>query len=602
MCGILGMVGENAHNFVAEHIDHLSRRGPDSRNIFNDGNFLSLGATRLAMVDKNMRSDQPMLDDQGNLIVFNGEIYNYLELKKSLSNSGISFHTKSDTEVLLKLLGVEGNIAIRKLQGMFSFAYYNKLNNTITLARDFLGKKPLFYFASNDQFVFSSSLNLVKKALKFTNIDKQSIYSFLKIGYIPDPNTMYKEIKSLNPGETLIFKIDQFKIIEKIITLSESLLQNNTFSIEESVSNAILERISGNTNFALSLSGGIDSSIIALLCKKNGLKPYAYSLGFLNSDKKRYSADSHNASKIAKQLGFEFELVEMPNFESIPEILSEFVKAMEEPNSNPTGLSMMCLYSRISKDGHRMVLTGDGGDEIFGGYARYLKLNSIEYFPRISDKLISKYIDDRNILSKNLIRLISKPESQILWLTWHSLLSDREMEKLLSYSHTVSLDSAVFDNLYSKFGSKNKTSAVMIRDLVTWMSAESNRKLDRVSMYYSLEARSPFQSEIVINSGYREMKRNNFKLLNKSLLLKSIKGISSLPLLETKSGFTSPLGYWLRSNPELINRSLEQLRSHIYIQDDILIKIKNSAKNYDSHNFKILWSLIILSEWFDINL
>jgi asparagine synthase (glutamine-hydrolysing) len=124
MCGILGMVGKNSANFVSRNIDSLEKRGPDSKNIVHISEFLSLGATRLAMVDRHVRSNQPLMDESGNLIIFNGEIYNYLNLKKTLSNSGLSFYTESDTEVLLKLLTFEGDKAIPKLQGMFAFAFY----------------------------------------------------------------------------------------------------------------------------------------------------------------------------------------------------------------------------------------------------------------------------------------------------------------------------------------------------------------------------------------------------------------------------------------------------------------------------------------------
>jgi len=602
MCGILGMVGKNSANFVSRNIDSLEKRGPDSKNIVHISEFLSLGATRLAMVDRHVRSNQPLMDESGNLIIFNGEIYNYLNLKKTLSNSGLSFYTESDTEVLLKLLTFEGDKAIPKLQGMFAFAFYNKKDNTILLARDFLGKKPLYYTVVNQQFVFSSSLNIVKSALDFCNINTQSIYSYLKIGYIPDPATMYKEIKSVAPGEVLVFDINKFEIIERITQIPDSLLVDSKLSIEEALSDAIKQRVSGNSKFALSLSGGSDSAIIALLCKENGLSPSTYSLGFSNSDKQRYSTDSIKARQIAKYLDLEFELVEMPKPEFIPSILQEFVRSMEEPNSNPTGLSMMCLYSKIANDGHRMLLTGDGGDEVFGGYSRYLKLNSIEHFPNLSDRFISKNISDKNKFSKTLIRLLSRADSKNLWLSWHSLLSDIEIMKFINYTSELNLESPIFDKLYSRFGVMNKTSAVMIRDLAIWLSSESNRRLDRVSMNYSLEARSPFQSEQVINAGYSEMKKSGFQVLNKITLMKSIHGISSLPLIDKKTGFTSPLGYWLRSNPELIANSLEQVRSHIFIRDEVLSKIKHSAINRDSHNFKALWSLVVLAQWFELNL
>jgi asparagine synthase (glutamine-hydrolysing) len=485
---------------------------------------------------------------------------------------------------------------------MFAFAFYNKKNSTILLARDFLGKKPLYYSYSSEYFVFSSSLNVVKNALVSCDLNDQSIYSYLKIGYILDPSTIYNGIQSVSPGEIIIFDILESKIVEKTTCIPDSLVANSTLTIENSLSNAIEQRVSGHSKFALSLSGGVDSSIIALLCKNNGLKPITYSLSFSNSDKQRYSEDSIKAREIANYLGLEFELVEMPKPEIIPSILRDYVKAMEEPNSNPTGLSMMWLYSKISNDGLRMVLTGDGGDEIFGGYARYMKLNSMKNSPNLSNQFVSKYISDKNNFSRNLIRFLSKGNSVHSWLTWHSLLSDAEILELFDFKGEINLESQVFDSLNSRFGVMNKTSALMIRDLVIWLSSESNRRLDRVSMYYSIEARSPFQSEQVINTGYSKMKESDFQVLNKSTLMKNIKGIQDLPLIKQKTGFTSPLGFWLRSNPQLVDRSLEIIRSYIFIDDYGLNTLKKSAVNKDSHNFKTLWGLIILAEWFEMNL
>ena len=150
MCGILGMVGKNSANFVSRNLDFLEKRGPDSKKIAHVSDSLSLGATRLAMVDRHARSNQPLIDENGNLIIYNGEIYNYLNLRKTLSNSGVNFHTESDTEVLLKLLTLEGDKAISKLQGMFAFAFYNKKITQFCWDVIFLGRSRFIIVLSVD--------------------------------------------------------------------------------------------------------------------------------------------------------------------------------------------------------------------------------------------------------------------------------------------------------------------------------------------------------------------------------------------------------------------------------------------------------------------
>jgi asparagine synthase (glutamine-hydrolysing) len=603
MCGILGMVGNYSHDFVLNNLDSLSRRGPDSKGFLDVKNGFTVGATRLAMTDPSERSNQPMQDySNGNIIVFNGEIYNYKSIRKKLIKMGTIFYTESDTEVVLKLLHIYGNDGVSLLEGMFAFAFYSRQSNSIILARDFLGKKPLYYSQSLETFTFSSSLGVVKRALKSVNLDEISLFSYLKIGYIIDPRTIFKNIFAIMPGEVAVFDLNKFLIVNRKIFLPESLAIRTELSIEDSLNQAILQRTDENPRFAISLSGGLDSSIIALQSKKLNLEPKAYTLGFANSDKKRYSFDAEGAKEVANFLKIGLKVVEMPAPDLIPQLLDQYVDAMEEPNSNPTGLSMMWLYSQIKEDGHRLVLTGDGADEVFGGYARYNKLNSFRYFPENNNLVPFSLFERNNLFYKVLVCIFEKYSSDRVWLIWHALLCDSEIENLLGYSKKLPIHSEIFSRINSLYGSRNKTSAVMIRDLAIWLSAESNRRLDRVSMYNSIEARSPFQSELVISAGYREMQNSNFRILNKKILFNNIKGVEYIPTLKNKSGFTSPLGFWLRSNPILINETLDFMKLHLPINNSTIKILKDSAKNGVSKDFKTLWSIIILSRWLKKNI
>lgn len=601
MCGFVGGAGSNFNEFVKANILHLAKRGPDNQGVTELQNGIVFGATRLAMTDLNNRSNQPMINDtNGDILVFNGEVYNFMKIKKQLIASGISFKTESDTEVVLKLMSVFGQKSLPLLQGMFAFAFYNKKENTILLVRDFLGKKPLYYSSSSRNFVFSSSLNLIKRTLHNPTIDENSLLTYLRLGYTIDPKTIYSEIFSVQPGECIYIDMNSFRIESQFYFSPEVIGTNENNSIQDILDQEIQNRVVGHSKFAISLSGGLDSSVIAQRCSYLGFHPTAYSLSFKNSDKVRYSEDAKSAELIAKKLNLDFNLVQMPPASSIPILIDNFVKALEEPFANPTGLSMMVLYSAMSANGERLVLTGDGGDEVFGGYERYNKAKSISSLPEVNwSYLRSIYNDGRYIpekIRKLLVTLLPANSSEF-WLFWHQLTTDFELKKLNRFRGTENLDSYVQGTLRRLFSNNGRVSELMIKDLTVWLSMESNRKLDRISMWNSIEARSPFQSERLLNFGHLKLKESGYKTLNKSILRHSIDGLDSIPTQRNKAGFISPLGYWLRGNSELIIDSLEFLKRFTLFDENRLNTLSLSVKKNKHEDFKSLWSLIILANW-----
>ena len=601
MCGFIGGFGAIPDSFIYENIVGLERRGPDSHEVIKFPNGLIFGATRLAMTDNHPRSNQPMIDEvYENALVFNGEIYNYKILRSMLRKTGVIFKTESDTEVLLKLLNAIGEESLPLLEGMFAFAFYNKKLNSIILARDILGKKPLYYSFQSNRLVFSSSLNLVKKSQTSTQIDPNSVYTYLNLGYVIDPHTIYSKIFAVQPGEVIRIDLNSLTIEKQFSFFPKAIVNDDQQDIQSSLDAEILKRVDGHSNFAISLSGGLDSNIIALRSQRLGFRPNAYSIGFHNSDKSRYSEDSIVAKKVAKKLGFEFNLVEMPAANFIPEILNKYVNAMEEPLSNPTGLSMMVLYAEMSKNSERLVLTGDGGDEIFGGYDRYLKSHKVSFLPQLNNRLL-KYLNNRHDLFpkkvQNFLISLSPSESSQFWLYWHSINYEANTKKLYSFKGVTSLESNTFNELSKMFGNKSRVSELMIKDLSIWLSMESNRKLDRISMWNSIEARSPFQAERIIGLGYSKLRSSNYRILDKKILRDSIIDLKTLPIVNKKLGFISPLGHWLRSNPDLVFQSMQYLKQSTDFNKHELKKIMVSFQKNNYQDFKLIWSLIVLSSW-----
>lgn len=605
MCGIIGFKGNHSEQNIVQALPKLFKRGPDSQGVLNVARDLTFGASRLAMTDPHPRSDQPMRNlENGDVIVFNGEIYNFLELRERLSGIGVQFNTNSDTEVLLKSLSVFGVKIVPELEGMFSFVYYNNTDNVLILARDYLGKKPLYFYLANDQFYFSSQINIIKDWIGSVSLNNQSLETYLLLGYVIDPQTMFREIHSMQPGTIKVLDLHSLDFISEVKFTPLSIEQPVETPMRKLLEDAVKERTIGHDKFALSLSGGIDSTIVALIASGNQLNFEAFTMRWPDSDKDRYNLDFEAARLIAKKLKIKFHAVDAPHSREIPELLAKFVTKMEEPNSNPTGISMLNLFSEISNTGNRLVLTGDGSDELFGGYQRYLFMRKLHRLPKISNKFIENlyinYKSNINLLSKIGVSLT--PSTSIgSWLFWQQI-SSRNIVKKYSTSSAVTKLKIDVDDLVSIFQVGDDLVALnMFRDLKTWLVMESNRKLDRISMAFSIEARSPFQSEKVIGSAYNLMAKSEFKTLQKLKLTECFPELNSLPLNSKKMGFISPLGHWLRNNPDMIKDSIHYINQNFDFDEKVIQELAISPQKKKYSSFSVLWNLIVLANWHSVH-
>lgn len=604
MCGILGGIGSKSQVFVLENLQSLIRRGPDNNGFIALENGLCLGATRLAMTDPHERSNQPMIDlTTNNALVFNGEIYNYKWLRNKLISRNIKINTESDTEVVLKFLSEFGFKGIAEFEGMFAFAFYNYKKNSLIVARDFLGKKPLYYRESKNAFYFSSQASLLKKTLASTTLNTHALNEYLRIGYIQDPYTMYNDIYAVNPGEFFEVNLSNLSIDKRMVISPRSLSEESNLSFRELLNKAILERTIGHDQFAISMSGGKDSALIAMQSKDLGLNFTAYTMSFSDSDKERYNFDADASKKICKSLKINHKIIEMPNVQEIPEIMESFLKAMDEPNINPTGLAQLILFSNIAKNGNRLVLTGDGADEIFGGYLRYSKAKKLRLIPQIRIKALEKIISadiDHIPLIKKVAYSFIRSDSDDCWLYWHQIMSNRKVANLVGSNFKIYLNREVIANL-TKIKSKNRVFQLMSKDLAIYIAMESNRRLDRTSMWSSIEARSPFQSERLINYAYSYMSRNHFSKVNKNIFFDEFPNLQKLPLVKDKIGFVSPLGHWLRSNKKWVDDSLFFLMDLNVFQKESLLDLIDSQYENSWENTRFLWGLVVLANWFKLN-
>ena len=609
MCGIVGSFGIGSTSSEIEvRVPELKHRGPDHQGFESFGEYCHMGVARLAMTDPFPRSNQPMYSKANNAsISFNGEIYNFRELRQNLIDNGQDFKTESDTEVLLEYLAKYGNQGLGKLQGMFAIAFFDEVKQSILLARDFLGKKPLYFSMSNGILYWASSSQILKSILQKQIDNLESRFDFLSLGYTLDPNSSYVGVHALLPGHFLEIKLGNPVIHQtRISTLPKRFLEQN--SLRELIWEAIKVRTQGHSQVAISLSGGIDSSIIALGLRELGVETEAFSVFWSDSDKDRYNSDKNHAELIAKELGHRFTPVDVSAGFNLEDQLRKYLLAMEEPSNNPTGLSMFTLYEKIAKQGHRLTLTGDGSDEIFAGYQRHSSLARVPNLLKLDSSIYYAPLFNRKSkltsLISNLVATQFSQENPLAWLHWHWVFNPAELNAIIDLpagsDGVVKSISQQIRRLSECEEKQDRVEILMQRDHEVWLTMESNRKLDRISMAHSVEARSPFQDETVINFANLAMKRTSFRQLRKVNLVREFPELQALPIKNEKVGFTSPIGHWMRSNQLFVSDSLLYLKSlngwnKSGIDDFIDSQFKGSYKT----NLQ-LWTLVVYSNWLRI--
>ncbi len=600
MCGIAGFIGD-IKNFptnlqIKKCINLMKRRGPDfqSYKIINDKLKFLLCASRLSIIDLNARSNQPFEDENG-ILIFNGEIYNYLEIRKDLKKRGVKFKTQSDTEVLLKFLNLEGEEKIYQLDGMWAFAYYSKKKKITILSRDKFGEKPVYYNLNkkNNFLIFGSNVNYIKKLTKTKiKVDKNKILDYLKNGYrgvFSSSGTFFKDIHYLEPGTNLIIdhKLNiKFKRYWKLSNYNPkiNILSEATTKLRKLIEREFNKSFRSDTPIAFLLSGGVDSSIISFFSKKIKKKIKFYS--FKPKDK-NYN-ESENIDKLKKKLKLNHEYV-LPNKSENFKILNNLIQESGYPLMSSTYLAYGSLCKKIENDKFRVLISGNGADEIFSGYYAH----HMSYLLSIKNQknFNQKYLEwEKN--TKPFVRM--------------EILKNLQMYKKI----TMQNNSTFFENKeYSKFFFNKKdlkqkkkikySSDIFIdhlnKDLFEDSIPAQMHSIDNISMYHSIEARAPFLSKKLFDF------RNNINkdlLINKGvakfILRKTFKNNIPKKIIENKEkiGFYLPLTETINMNSSKIkNLILNNEITKKYL-NKILIKKKITNKNLNHQDEKFLFCLL----------
>ena len=600
MCSINGFNFKN-EDLVLKMNKVTSHRGPDGSGFFCDDN-ISLGHNRLSIIDLSEAASQPMSNDGKLVIVFNGEIYNFRELKNELMD--YPFKTNSDTEVILAAYQKWGKDCVKRFNGIFAFAIWDKDKKELFLAKDNIGIKPLYYHWDGNHFVFSSEIKAILEHNLPRILDIEALNHYLRVLYVPEPRTMFNGIKKFPAGHIGLLNGKKF-ITERYWRLQEEgdylkgSLKETAKIVYEEVEKAVARQLVSDKPLGLYLSGGIDSSAVLHCASRHKKNIDTFSVGFDLAEKEqrdKFNADFYLARRTAKHYGTNHNEV-LLSPQNILDNLEKCVWHMDEPISNPTALSMMKLAG-FAKQKADVVLGGDGGDELFGGDDRYRLSLAAGYYQKLPNRL-------RNILSRGgRLQKLNTPAG----IDRFALFM---FQKDVLLKETINNNFLKFDtkNFFQEkfFSQKNKRSfeeQFMDTDLRSWLADESLMMTDKMSMASGLEIRVPLLDNELVKLAARIPIKHKISLGKTKIVLKeAFRGkIPSFLFDQPKRGWFSPAAKWLRRK-ELQIKAREILSSSYYNETSLIFNWENIEKILDGHlsgekyNLNILWSILTFQIW-----
>lgn len=616
MCGIAGYVGTGEKKDLEKMIDALRYRGPDDHGfLIND--TVGLGHARLSIIDTSFSGHQPMETfDKTVAVVFNGEIYNFKELRFQLEKK-YSFVSKTDTEVILYAYKEYGEACFEKLDGMFAIALYDFKAHKLFLVRDRMGKKPLYFTQTNKTIVFASELtSLLKHQSVKKEFDLNSLYEYFSYDFVPSPRSILKNVQKLEPATYLLFqdgkiqKKTYWNPVFNEIDISEG---EAVQKLDTLIGEAVEKRLVSDVPLGIFLSGGLDSSAIAFYAQKySSQKIKTFSIGF---DEKSFD-ESEYARTVADLLGTDHHLKRFKMIEAsqrIPEILETLDEPLGDASLIPT-----FLLSEFARTKLTVALGGDGGDELFAGYPTFQmeKFANLFRFLPLSLKKVAKRIvyglkpsygnfglefvikklmdgwEDHDSVSRHMNWLGGFTSSDKVGLFQSHILKNNRTENVFSEAQ------AYFDE-HTQMSLENRLLYMYQR---TYMMDGVLTKVDRASMRASLEVRAPFLDYKIVefvNSLPYSYKLKGFT--TKYILKKMMEGkIPKEIIYRKKKGFGMPVGKWLRGElKEYCNSVLseESIKKVGIFNPEYIKKIKNEHFEGKQDHRKKLWDLLVFEVW-----
>ena len=611
MCGIFGFIDRsNKLNIddLKKSTDMLSHRGRDDSGYefkHHESKSVGFGHRRLSILDLSKAGHQPYFFDNL-MMTYNGEVYNFQTVREELETNGYTFQSTSDTEVIIKAFHKWGSSFVEKLNGMFAIAIYDFNSGKLYLFRDRMGIKPLYYYLNSNTFAFASELSSIIVLKNFSKeLDYKSIGTFLSLGYIPAPMSIYKDVYKLKQGHYAVLKPDMNvetvsywnpeKIYQASISMRNISEEEAVEEFQRLLDDSVRKRMISDVPLGVFLSGGYDSSLVAATAQKVSDNPInTYSIG--NYDKKLNEANE--ARIISEYLGtnhHEFYI----GSDEVKALVSDISRYYSEPFGDSSQLPTM-LVSKIAKQGVSVALTGDGGDEVFGGYDQYRTIPS---------KLkLKKYSVLWKLLYKaGVIDLLSGYKDNFIVLPHINSLKT----SMYSQAYTVSsMIESIFSNNKSYIEPEinfyntgvSNIEKVMMNGMITGLADDMLHKVDRGAMRFELETRVPLLDHRIVEFSFRlpqflKINGNTGKYILKKLVYKYL---PETVMNRPKKGFAVPVGEWLKTDFE------EEYRSYLsksFISNqgvfnyDVVQKIFNNRKT--KYHDKLNWNLFMFQNWWN---
>jgi asparagine synthase (glutamine-hydrolysing) len=599
MCSISGLYNkklskDSLQNLINKMNNILSHRGPDKSTTYFDKNTtFGMGMNRLSIMDIKS-GDQPFISEDGRyVLIFNGEIINAEEIKKELIQKNIIFKSNSsDTEVLFNyIIYMDGLKNLQKLNGMFAFAFYDSFKKDLFLVRDRFGIKPLFYYIENNEIYFASEIKAIKRVLnKKLELNKNSISDYFSLMYISGNKTIYKDINKIPSGSFLKFNLN--KNSSTIISwydfsFNETILNATLEDIEDEldlkIQNAIKKWTVSDVPISISLSGGIDSSIITRILSQNNKNINTFSLGF----EENFIVDElDEARKISKICETKHNEIKIKSKDLIDELPS-MIEALDEPYGG--GLPSWFIYKYAAKN-YKVILTGTGADELFGNYGKWKAIEQFKYLKLDKNyQIFNKFYFERN-------NYFNKYEKKKIFN--NEIYNENNVEKL-------------FYDLYRSKDTTDVRNKICYIDLKTQLQDEFLKVTDRFSMAYSIEARPCFLENELASYALSVPSKMRMKISDTKYLIKRLRDKHFQESWNNKKkGFVLPIARWINTyfykefefyfNKKKIEKQ-NIFNPNILIECilPMLIKIKKNENDYKTSTK--LWSLLIFQKWYENN-
>lgn len=601
MCGIVGFYSEekNKEAVIKKMADRIKHRGPDGEGYYTDEK-IALGHRRLSIIDLSGGSQPMYTEDKKLVVVFNGEIYNYLELKEELKD--YEFKTSSDTEVLLHGYREWGEDLPKKLRGMFAFAIWDKENETLFMARDHFGIKPLYYYKkeNSNEMAFASEIKAFLEYPKFEKkVNKKLIGPFLSFSFTPTNETLFEGVYRLLPGTSMKIKNGEIEIKQYYdIEFDEKdySFENLVEEISETMKDSVKHHMLADVEVGSFLSSGIDSSYMVSLARPDK----TYTVGY---DDPRYSEIEY-AKDLTNMLGITNVSKKITKEEWL-EAIPKFFYHMDEPSSDPSAISLYFVSKLASKD-VKVVLSGEGADEFFGGYNYYREEVDMKFYNKIPYPIrhllavifeALPEVKGRNFIVRRGKRL----EDEYVGVS--KIFSEKERKKVLNCEDNIK-NRDIVKPLMDKC--KNGSTLVKMQavDIRNWLLNDILLKCDRMTMASSIEGRTPFTDKEVFNLAktipveYKVTKDNTKVALREA----AKKDIPNEAYKKKKLGFPVPIREWMKADEfyNEIKRAFNEDFVKEFFNQKYILKLLEEHRSGKKDNYKKVWIIYSFIKWYEI--